>query len=115
MYTMSQEIRPSDIRTTYNGRGLQSAEITLPDGRVYSIGGDRYRTGLRGNRHYAWQYHLRGPGIAHFATDHERVRGTKWDRPGGSEFFYLDSIEARVSNLTDAKRRLAALLNRGAA
>lgn len=112
---MSQAIQPSDIRTTCNGRGRQSAEITLPDGRVYTIGGDRYRTGLRGNRHYRWQYHLRGPGIAHLATRHERIRGTKWSIPGGAEFYYLDSIEARVSTLTDAKRRLAALLNQEAA
>ena len=108
---MSQAVRPADIRTTYNGKSLKSAEVTLPDGRTYTVDGERYRAGLRGRRYYTWEFHLRGPGIAHAATPNERIRGTKWDRPGGSEFFYLDSVRTAASNLTEAKRRLAALLS----
>jgi hypothetical protein len=100
----------ANIRTTYNGKSLKCAEVTLPDGRTYTVDGERYRAGLRGNRYYRWEFHLRGPGIAHAATKNERLRGTKYDRPGGSDFMYLDSIRVSASNLTDAKRRLVALL-----
>ena len=109
---MSQAVRPADIRTTYNGASLKSAEVTLPDGRVYSVDGERYRAGYRGNRHYRWEFHLRGPGIAHAATPTERIRGTKWDYHRGAEFSYTDSIRIAASNLTEGKRRLAALLSK---
>lgn len=111
---MSNAVTPSDIRTTYNGKSLKSAEVTLPDGRTYTVDGERYRAGLPGRRYYNWEFHLRGPGIAHAATKNERLWGKKWDSQygTGADFMYLDSIRVSASNLTQAKRRLAALLSK---
>lgn len=109
---MNTTTTPSDIRTTYNSPALKHAEVTLPDGRVYSVYGERYRGGLTGRRAYYWSFRLHGPGIAHAATPSERIQEKVWRHYDlGAEFSRLDCIRTSAQNLTEAKRRLAALLS----
>lgn len=106
------KLTPSMIRTTYSGRDFKSAELVLPDGREYAIAGDRSRQGLPGRRYYHWSFRIHGPGIAHAATKNERILDMHWGKNGerGAPYQYLHVIRLAAQNLTDAKRRLVALL-----
>ena len=95
----------SDIKTAYRSSDYQCAEVALPDGRKYTIHGDRKRGGSYRRRGYYWDFRVVGPGIAHLATKNERQMDHTY------RGFSLNCIRLGAANMTGAKRRLAHLLS----
>ncbi len=109
---LQTEIRPSDIKTSTRRPDWQYAEVTLADGRVFSIWGNRYRSGPRGGRSYSWSFTLHGPGIAHAERSELREASLDADVVRGERLkaVYLDRVRSYCSTMTGAKKRLASLI-----
>jgi hypothetical protein len=93
-------IKPSSIKTTGKHRDYQEAAIKLHDGRTYTISAER----LRSRGAYVWAWIAQGPGIAQYAVHAERCMSDD------NAACLTDAIELRVSNMTQAKKRLAAII-----
>jgi hypothetical protein len=93
-------IKPSSIKTTAKHRDYQAAAITLHDGRTYTLSAER----LRSRGAYFWAWIAQGPGIAQHAVQAERCMND------GNTACLTDAIELRATNMTQAKKRLAAII-----